>query len=777
MPRLLLPLIPVLVLLLSLPGQAQPADDVDEAYLRTIGLGIDTDSLLEFFRRRSLKEAPRPRLEALVGQLASPQEADQAKARQELLMFGPLAVPYLKEIRYLRPEPLGQRIGQCLGAIETSKSQEVAAAGARLLARRQVPAGLEVLLNYLPAVSADNDRDEILSNLVSLAISPGQVAPLLAGLKSPEPLRRAAAVYVLGRRGDVEHRAAIRPFLADPDPVVRRWAAEGLLGKRAFFNLNELASTDAQFLRQHGFNTDESSLFAFLRKRSLTEADQERLRQLVVQLGDVSYVIRQKAAHQLLTFNTPALAFLKPALDDVDPETARRASQLIEEIQRGPGPALPAAVVRLLARQQTLSGPSLALALRVLLDYLPFAEDEMVVDEALTVLGALSLREPKVDAQLLEALHDPLAPRRGAAAYVLGRVGTSEHCLAVRPLLDDPSVEVRLRAVQGLIAARDKLAVPRLIALLRDAPAASVWQVEDQLHRLAGEHPPADIVGDSSPQARQKAVQAWEKWWQQKRLSLDMARLDEGDHYLGLTTICEYDSGPGRPGGQVWESSRDGKSRWRIRNIMGPMDAQALPNGRVLIAENSAQKVTERDLSGSIKWHHQVQGNPIACQRLPDGNTFIATYNQVMEVTPSHEVKYSINRGPGFYIFSARKLRNNHIVCITAQGMIIELETPSGKEIRSFSVGQTGGWCSVEALPNGRYLVATMANGQVRELDATGKSHWQCQYQGAFRAIRLPNGHTMVASMTTRKVAEFDRTGQMRWERTCEGRPWSLRYR
>jgi hypothetical protein len=31
--------------------------------------------------------------------------------------------------------------------------------------------------------------------------------------------------------------------------------------------------------------------------------------------------------------------------------------------------------------------------------------------------------------------------------------------------------------------------------------------------------------------------------------------------------------------------------------------------------------------------------------------------------------------------------------------------------------------------------------------------------------------------MTTRKIAEFDRHGKMRWEHTCEGRPWSVRYR
>ena len=70
-----------------------------------------------------------------------------------------------------------------------------------------------------------------------------------------------------------------------------------------------------------------------------------------------------------------------------------------------------------------------------------------------------------------------------------------------------------------------------------------------------------------------------------------------------------------------------------------------------------------------------------------------------------------------------------------------------------------------------------MASGQIREVDANGKALAQWFFPGAFRATRLPSGHTLVASMTTRVLAEFDAYGNKRWERTCEGRPWSIRYR
>jgi len=233
------------------------------------------------------------------------------------------------------------------------------------------------------------------------------------------------------------------------------------------------------------------------------------------------------------------------------------------------------------------------------------------------------------------------------------------------------------------------------------------------------------------------------------------------------------------PGGQVWETGREGSARWKVSGLLGAMDAQLLPNGRVLVAENSASRITERDKDSNIVWEYRLpaNANPIACQRLANGNTFIATYNQVMEITPEKKTVYSHNRGPAFYLFSAHKTRQGRIVCMTAQGLVLELDPQTGKELKTINLGPNGGWCSVEALSTGRYLVATMNNSQVREIDPQGKTVWTASFPGVFRATRLPNGHTLVASMTTKKVAELDRTGQIRWEKTCEGRPWSVHWR
>src|SRR5262249_55505252 len=155
-------------------------------------------------------------------------------------------------------------------------------------------------------------------------------------------------------------------------------------------------------------------------------------------------------------------------------------------------------------------------------------------------------------------------PRRAAAAYVLARVGTREHCEAVRKLLQDPVLKVRLRAAQGLLAARDRAAVPALIDLLDKAPDAWAGRVEELLYRLAGDKSPQLPPADTVAEARKKAGAAWRTWWSKNELAADLTRAADDEQRLGLTLIVEYDSLQGRRLGRVWECGRDGKPRWKI---------------------------------------------------------------------------------------------------------------------------------------------------------------------------------------------------------------------
>jgi hypothetical protein len=478
------------------------------------------------------------------------------------------------------------------------------------------------------------------------------------------------------------------------------------------------------------------------------------------------------------------LAFLKEAEFDANTERSNRARATMAEIRLLNNTAVPIAAAHLLARPAQQSDTSPGEAIRTLLAYIPFADDNEVEEETLTSLTLLCLREPRIEPELVKALEDSSAIRRSAAAFVLGHVGVTEDVAKVQPLLDDLNPLVRLRAAQGLLAAHNKQSLFSLVRLVQNAPAPYLPRVEETLSRVAGDTAPSEPI---TPETRDKATQAWRRWLDANQAKIDLTDLGDRESYLGLVTICEYDNQVGQIFGQIWETPRGGAKRYTFGGqgvVMGAMDARTLPNGRVLVAENNQNRVTERDTKGDVKWEYRipfvngVSTNPICVQRLPNGNTFIASYNSVMEITANKDVVYRHNPGPQFYIFSAHKAKNGVIVAITAQGQIIELDAKTGQQKHMTQTLTQGNWCSVELMPNGNYLVASMATNSVREVSRNnGQDVWSKPFPGAFRATRLPNGNVLAASMTTKQVAEIDRAGTVRWNITCAGRPWGVHYR
>src|SRR5262249_40391942 len=155
-----------------------------------------------------------------------------------------------------------------------------------------------------------------------------------------------------------------------------------------------------------------------------------------------------------------------------------------------------------------------------------------------------------------------------------------------------------------------------------------------------------------------------------------------------------------------------------------------------------------RDMTGKELWSYQAPAPPIAAQRLPNGNTFIAMYDRVMELSPDKKVLYTTVRGPQMFMYGAQRLKNGNVAAITAQGQIVIFEPAANRDIMVINLGQPNGWCGIDVLPNGRYLVALMNANEIREVDEAGKVHWKVNYQGVFRALRLPNGNTVACSMT-----------------------------
>ena len=185
--------------------------------------------------------------------------------------------------------------------------------------------------------------------------------------------------------------------------------------------------------------------------------------------------------------------------------------------------------------------------------------------------------------------------------------------------------------------------------------------------------------------------------------------------------------------GKVCIVSRDGKIEWEYKAPHCD-DLWVLPNGNLLFNTGHGVKEVTRDKE--VVFSYESKSEIYACQRLANGNTFIAECNsgRLLEVSPT--------------------------------GNII-------KEIRLLPKGKNGGHTYIRnarKLTNGNYLVAHYGAETVKEYDPTGKVIWQVAAPGGPHSVsRLPNGNTLISCGDKRKQAmvfEVDKAGKTVWKVT-----------
>ena len=505
-------------------------------------------------------------------------------------------------------------------------------------------------------------------------------------------------------------------------------------------------------LREAKIDTSGSALIRFFKERTLTADDRSRLSDAVRRLGDDDFETREKASDELLRAGRKALPFLRPAQNDMDPERARRVALCLLEIESGAELTRIVAVARVLTERRPDGASSALLA------YLPGAEDEEVEEALMRALLAVGMKDGRADESLIKALMDKEPLRRAAAAYVLGRADPG-HRASVRRLFADPEARVRFEAGIALVRAGDKEAVPVLVRLLGEGPMPLGWRVQEILSRIAGDKGPALTLADEEPVKRAKVADAWRAWWKAAAAETDLGKINLDEALRGINVICEEGVGGV---GRVWACRADGKPIWEIKNVMA-WDVQLLPNGHVLIGEHNAHQVTERNLQGDIVWKKTVDNQISTCRRLPNGNTFIGTFNEILEVDPKGTTVYSYKDPAAGLIARAHRLRNGHLLFACGGDRIVELDAQF-KEIRRLKVVANGdSWISVEPLPGDRFLVAPYGASKVTELDASGKVRLEFNSPQPMSAVRLPNGNTLVSCDREHAIVEYDRAGKEVW--------------
>jgi HEAT repeat protein len=804
-PRRFVPLLAVALLLAALrPAAAADADTTlsDEQTLRAAGLRTDGASLLEFFRRRTLASVEPEQLAVLVKRLGGGPDAGRDKAAEELVGLGPLAVTALRQVaRDPDDQEVGARARRCLQALEGRNAAALPVAAARLLVQRKPTGAAEALLAFLPFADDDNVSEEVKAALGMVALRDGKPEPVLVrALDDPLAVRRAAAVEALSQVPGDELRPALRKLLRDPRPTVRLRAALALAGgahdakavstlitlladvptpqaRLAEDYLLSLAAEQApkvplgndDLTRQKcrdawaawWLGTESPAILDEFSRRTLTDALRDQALALMAKLADDAFEAREKATTELQALGPAIAPLLRQHVNDPDLEVSARIRKCLQVVDKDKVPPLSPVAPRLVALRRPPG------AVEALLAFLPSAEDEAVVSEVQAALAAVAVRDGKPEPALVQALEDKQPLRRAVAAAALWQAGVADTRAAVRKLLDDPDPTVRLHVGVVLAAAGERAAVPVLIAVLAQLPPDKVLPAEEYLRHVAGESAP-NVTLTADEAERRKCRDAWAAWWHDHEATADLVLATGPRRLLGYTMILSLN--PTR----VAEISPDGRTRWQLEGFQYAYDAQVLPGDRVLIAEYNALRVSERNLKNEVLWEKRLMFNPISAQRLPSGNTFIATNSALIEVDKTGKEVLTVQRPQGDFT-AAQKLRDGQIICVTQQGSCLRLDA-AGKELKSFPCGQTtmGG---LDVLPNGRILIAQYSGNKVAEFDPDGKMVWQATVATPTSAVRLPNGNTLVASTMGQQVLELDRTGKTVWEFKNPGRPWKVRRR
>lgn len=508
---------------------------------------------------------------------------------------------------------------------------------------------------------------------------------------------------------------------------------------------------DLELLSENKLGTDGPSLLAFLRRR-YSDVTDAQIKALIEQLGDESFDSRQDASRSLMLLGIRARPFLRTALAHTDLEVRNRATLCLAEIDRGGALTvdLIAAVVRHIGRVRPEG------ATKALLACLDSAEDEAIAAEVASSLASVGVTGGKPDPLLVAALEDRSARRRLAAATALCRGGAKVSRPAVLKLLEDREGSVRIRTALALLEVGEREAVKALIAEMAQPQSREGGLAEDLLFRLAGERSPS--LGGDDEASRKKYRTDWEAWWKDHGGKVDLTVLSEQVRVAGFTTVVLLDQN------EIVDLDAANRVRWKITGLDMPLDVQRLPRDRVLVAEHNGNRVTERDSKGEVVWEHRINA-PLMAQRLPNGNTFIAYKQGLVEVDPKGNSVWTYSRPGGDIIMRARKLPGGDVIMITQLGVARFVRIDRfGKDVCSFGVEVYTSGGRIDLTPAGNVLIPELHNMRVVERKMDGTIAREIKVEQPITALALPGGNIIITSMTQKRAYEIDRSGKEVWE-------------
>ncbi len=539
------------------------------------------------------------------------------------------------------------------------------------------------------------------------------------------------------------------------------------------------AVTDEEALKQAGLTpTDANSLIEYLKARTLTEGDQNRIGEVIKRFGADDFEERVKATEEVERFGPAAISPLKAAERHADPEIAYRARLALKRMEKVPHSAVVAAAVRAVVKLKPKDGAA------ALIGFLPMADSDDVADEIRTALVALAVVDGKPEPAIVAALDDKLVVRRAAAYLALIEGGDPNERIRIKETFaqvkaavrKEPDTDTKFRGLWALLmTTREKEFLTDLIDLIPKLHRGRIWQMEELLLQLAGPAKPDARFGKSE-EALTKARDAWAGWWAKAGAKIDLTKFVFSPRSTGHTDIIEYDySGLGRQ--RIVTLGPDLKEKAKltgagVSQLYNPSDVRKLSNGNYLVAETNNSRVTERDSTGKIVKTTAVT-TPLAIDLLPDGGMVVVSRNQVVQYDKEMKQQWLYPRQQQYDIMSGRRLPGGDIIFVTNTpqgGNCYRLSGKDGKEVgKPFTLGRIGSYQSFDATGDEKILVCEF--NRVVEYDLKdgekAKEVWKYDCNAPSSCQRLPNGNTLIAQVNygaSGRVIEVDPTGEVVWE-------------
>jgi HEAT repeat protein len=671
--------------------------------------------------------------------------------------------------------------------LEGKASENLISSALKVIGSEGKAESSEVLFAYLPFAAEEILRNECESTLKALfTASTTSGAVFQKALTDPNPYKRAVAAEILVRKGNPKQIAMAKTLLNDTSSLVRTRlvlaflelkdriampTALKLLGSdsKDTSSLIETAlATLAGELAIQGPKNDDSI------SRSINQAAWAGWWKSINE-QDLLLVLRESTAPMAMIaeadkiFKDNNIELIKkhinsksfksnPALQAFLLNRAAfdmNIAKLIEPDSNAIKLLLQAnQVTPALIRMITLVRP--ANAIEIILAYIPSCNDDNILDLLGECLGLYLNDQNTIPPALLAATTSSIEEIRTFAGRVLAQSPNEIAQKSCTTMLSDSSVRVRFEVARESIKNQNKSAIQILIELITKVPAEKTSAIDQTLRAIAKDKSP-----ESKSDSKVDAV-AWNTWWQKEGTQLVLTTETKVQEALKNFLVVESFNQE-KKSGRVFLITPSGKILWEIVNLSNPTDALLLPNNKILITEQGANRITERDTKGNISWEKSAT-NPFLSQRLSNGNIFIASRNKIVEVSRNGNEVFSFSY-PNETILAACKTRTNEYALLSYNGVFLKLDS-KGNEVSKSRIpfptnfGINGGAIT----QNERVLVSIPTLNKIMEFNFSGQSTWESIITMPGIPTKLSNGNVVAPSLNGSKIVEIQMDGKIIYE-------------